>query len=130
MFIVNWELLVMSLGECRQMWVSRTSFASEIRTKYLPNPNQICYLVAQLIAWVPVEGYGQIWRMRDSDLNTHHLAGAGNFSLHHRVQNGSRAHSASYPVGTGALFLGVKRQGREADYSPPSSAEVKEWVEL
>jgi hypothetical protein len=25
----------------------------------------------------------------------------------------------------GALFLGIKRQGREADHSPPSSAEVK-----
>jgi hypothetical protein len=30
----------------------------------------------------------------------------------------------------GALFLGVKRLGREADHSPPSSAEVKECVEL
>jgi hypothetical protein len=30
----------------------------------------------------------------------------------------------------GALSLGVKRAGREADHSPPSSAEVKEWVEL
>jgi hypothetical protein len=30
----------------------------------------------------------------------------------------------------GALSLGVKRQGREADHSPSSGAEVKEWVEL
>jgi hypothetical protein len=30
----------------------------------------------------------------------------------------------------GALSLGVKRPGREAYYSPPSSAEAKEWVEL
>jgi hypothetical protein len=30
----------------------------------------------------------------------------------------------------GVLFLEVKRQGREADHSPPSSAEVKESVEL
>jgi hypothetical protein len=30
----------------------------------------------------------------------------------------------------GALSLGVKRKGREADHSPPSSAEVKECVEL
>jgi hypothetical protein len=30
----------------------------------------------------------------------------------------------------GALSLGVKRAGREADHSPPSSAEVKESVEL
>jgi len=27
-------------------------------------------------------------------------------------------------MGTGALYLGVKRPGREADHSPPSSAEV------
>jgi hypothetical protein len=26
--------------------------------------------------------------------------GAGKFSLHHRVQNGSGAHPASYPMGT------------------------------
>jgi hypothetical protein len=29
-----------------------------------------------------------------------------------------------------ALSLGVKRAGREADHLPPSSAEVKECVEL
>jgi hypothetical protein len=52
-------------------------------------------------------------------------AGAGNFCLHYRVRNGSGAHSASYPMGTRALSLGVKRPGRKADYSPSSSAEVK-----
>jgi hypothetical protein len=31
---------------------------------------------------------------------------------------------------TEAVSLGVKRPGREADHSPPSSAEVKECVEL
>jgi hypothetical protein len=30
----------------------------------------------------------------------------------------------------GALSLGVKRPEREADHSPPSSAEVKERMEL
>jgi hypothetical protein len=30
----------------------------------------------------------------------------------------------------GAISLGVKRPGREADHSPPSSAVVKECVEL
>jgi hypothetical protein len=48
-----------------------------------------------------------------------------NFSIHHRVQNGSGAHPASYPI---ALSLGVKQPGRGADHSNPSSAEVKnEW---
>jgi hypothetical protein len=30
----------------------------------------------------------------------------------------------------GTLSLGVKRSGRKADHSPPSSAEVKEYTEL
>jgi hypothetical protein len=58
------------------------------------------------------------------------LAGAGNFSLHHRVRNGSGAHPASYPMGIRGFSLAVKRPGREADHSPPSSAKVKECVEL
>jgi hypothetical protein len=33
---------------------------------------------------------------------------AGNFSLHHRVQNGSGAHPASYPMGTRGSFPGGK----------------------
>jgi hypothetical protein len=38
-------------------------------------------------------------------------AGAGNFSLHHRVQNGSVAHLASYPMGTRGCFLGSSGRG-------------------
>jgi hypothetical protein len=38
-------------------------------------------------------------------------AGAGNFSLHHRVQNGSGAHPASYPMGTKGSFPGDKAAG-------------------
>jgi hypothetical protein len=57
-------------------------------------------------------------------------AGAIHFSLHHRVQNGSGAHPASYAVGTTSFLPGVERPGHETDHSPPSSAEVKEWVDL
>jgi hypothetical protein len=38
-------------------------------------------------------------------------AGAGNFSLHHRVQNGSGAYPASYPMGTRGSFPGGKAAG-------------------
>jgi hypothetical protein len=32
-------------------------------------------------------------------------------------------------MGTGGSFPGVKRQGREADYLPPTSIEVKKmWI--
>jgi hypothetical protein len=57
-------------------------------------------------------------------------AGAGNFPFHHHVQNGSGAHPASNPMGTRVSFHGVKRPWLEADHLPPSSAEVKECVEL
>jgi hypothetical protein len=36
---------------------------------------------------------------------------AGNFSLHHRVQNGSETHPASYPMGTRGSFPGGKAAG-------------------
>jgi hypothetical protein len=39
------------------------------------------------------------------------LAGAGNFSLHHRLQNGSGAHPASCPIGTRGSFPGGKAAG-------------------
>jgi hypothetical protein len=42
------------------------------------------------------------------------------------VQTGSGAHPASCTVGTGGPFPGGKaRPGRDADHSPPSSAEVE-----
>jgi len=37
--------------------------------------------------------------------------GAGNFSLHHRVQTGSGAHPASYPMGIRGSFPGGKAAG-------------------
>jgi hypothetical protein len=49
------------------------------------------------------------------------------FSILHSLHIGSGFHSASYPNGTGGCFSGIKRPGREADYSPPSSAEVKNY---
>jgi hypothetical protein len=45
--------------------------------------------------------------------------------LLHVVQTGSEAHLASYPMGTRGSPPGVKQPGREADHSPPTSAEVK-----
>jgi hypothetical protein len=66
-------------------------------------------------------GYG----LDDRGLRVQVPAGAGNFSFLHRFQTGSGAHSASYPMGTGSPSAGVKRPGREANHSPPPSAEVK-----
>ena len=45
------------------------------------------------------------------------------------VQTSSEAHPVSYIMGTGS-FLGVNWQGHGVEYPPPSSAVVKERVEL
>jgi len=52
------------------------------------------------------------------------------FLCFHRVQNGSEAHTDSHTVGKTGSLLGVKRQCCEADHSPPSKADLKEWVEI
>jgi hypothetical protein len=39
--------------------------------------------------------------------------------------DGSGAHPATYPMGTGGSFPGSKAAGREDDHSSLSSAEVK-----
>jgi hypothetical protein len=53
-------------------------------------------------------------------------AGAKDFSCSLCVQAGSGAHPASCPMGTGGPFPGAKaRPGRDADHSPPSSAEAE-----
>jgi hypothetical protein len=52
-------------------------------------------------------GYG----LDDRGSRVRFPVGAGNFSLHHRVQNGSAAHPASYPMGNRGSFPGGKAAG-------------------
>jgi hypothetical protein len=73
-----------------------------------------------------VLGYG----LDDRGSRVRFPAGDLNFSLHHRVQNDSGVHPASYAMVTRGYFPWVKRPGREADHSPPSTADVTECVEL
>jgi hypothetical protein len=75
-------------------------------------------------------GIATVYGLDDRMIGIRFPAEARNFSLPHHVQTGSGAHSASYPMGTGGSFAGVKRPVREADHLPPYSAEVKECVEL
>jgi hypothetical protein len=56
-----------------------------------------------------------IWRLGygldDRGSRVRFLSEAGNFSLHHRVQNGSGTHLASYAMGTKGSFPGGKAAG-------------------
>jgi hypothetical protein len=52
-------------------------------------------------------GYG----LDDRSSRVRFPTGAENFSLHHRVQNGSGSHPVSYPKGTIGSFPGDKAVG-------------------
>jgi hypothetical protein len=65
------------------------------------HPRSYCYFQFIMLGYV----------LDDRGPRVRLTAGAGNFSLHHRVQNGSGTHPASYPMGTRDSFLGVKRPG-------------------
>jgi hypothetical protein len=68
-----------------------------------------------------VSDYG----LDDRAIGVRSPAGTKDFSSILCVQTGSGAHPASCTMGTGGPFLGGKvRPGRDADHSPPSSAEV------
>jgi hypothetical protein len=50
----------------------------------------------------------KVYGLEDRGSRVRFPAGAGNFSLHHRVRNGPGAHPASYPMGTRGSFPGGK----------------------
>jgi hypothetical protein len=69
-----------------------------------------------------VSDYG----LDDRAIEVRSPTGTEYFSSSPCVQTGSGAHPASYSIGTWGSFRGGKaRPGRDADHSPPSSAEVK-----
>jgi hypothetical protein len=68
-----------------------------------------------------VSDYG----LDDRAIGVRSPAGAKDFFSSLFVQTGYGAHPASCTMGTGGPFPGGKaRAGRDADHSPPSSAEV------
>jgi hypothetical protein len=68
-----------------------------------------------------VSDYG----LDDRAIEVRSSAGAKDFSSNLCAQTGSGAHPTSCPMGTGGSFPGAKaRPGRDADHSPPCSAEV------
>jgi hypothetical protein len=69
-----------------------------------------------------VSDYG----LDDQAIEVRSQAKAKDFSSSLCVQTGAGAHPASCTKGTGGPFPGgITRPGRDADHSPPSSAEVK-----
>jgi hypothetical protein len=87
-----------------------------------------CYCLYGLVRKLKVAGVAQSVQCRTTDWATgvRSPTEAEEFPYNLCVQTGSGAHPASCIVGTGGSFPGGKaRPGRDADHSPPSSAEVK-----
>jgi hypothetical protein len=80
-----------------------------------------CLAMSRVISVSIVSDYG----LDDRAIGVRSPAGAKDFSYSLFVQTGSEAHPASCTMGNGGPFPWVKaRPGRDADHSPPSSAEV------
>jgi hypothetical protein len=73
----------------------------KIRNRYFTSTKYECYSVGIALGYV----------LDDRGSRVRFPVGGGNFSLHHRVQNGSGAHPASYPVDTRGSFPGGKAVG-------------------
>jgi hypothetical protein len=94
----------------------------------LIDPFLVCFpsnvrMICELLIEEHLEGHGRGlfkscifvehlgYRLDDRGSRVRFPAGAGNFSLHHRVQNGSGAHPAPYPMGARGSFP----EGKEAE---------------
>jgi hypothetical protein len=118
---------------CNSLILSRPSFSCQYWTKeYVANGcNNLCECLAHPTSRIFLRRYLKHKRnkyrrtmSRDSSVGTAlgygqddrgsrvpFPTGVGNFSLHHRVQNGSGAHPASYPMVTRVSFPGGKAAG-------------------
>jgi hypothetical protein len=76
--------------------------------------------------WIQIKScHGSDYELNDRAIGVRSPAGAKDFSSSLYVQTGSGAHPASCTIGTGGPFSGGKaRLGRDAEHSPPSTAEV------
>jgi hypothetical protein len=93
-------------------WPNRWMYCQYWPGKVL-NFEQIIYFGLSLIqrAVIAQSVYGLGYGLDDRSSRFRFPAGAGNFSLHHRVQNGSGGHPFSYLVGTRGPFPGGKVAG-------------------
>jgi hypothetical protein len=84
-----------------------TSFKFLTYSPWLSSYLTYCYAKSAVGKESLALGYG----LDDRGYRVRFPAGAGNCSLHHRVQNGSGAHPASYPMSTRGSFPVGKAAG-------------------
>jgi hypothetical protein len=116
----------------RRLGGPRAGFDAMAKTKtpaLLGNRSPVVQSVASTLHWLGYSGcfyvllsdsrdssvgIGLGYRLDDRGSRVRFPAGTGNFSLNHRVQTGSGAHPASYPMGTVGSFPGGKAAGERS----------------
>jgi hypothetical protein len=89
----------------------RSQFVS-FSTNALENPAHILWTSGfSYFPFVSSVGIALGYGLDDRGSRVRFPATVGNFSLHHRVQNSSGAHPASYPMGTRGSFPAGKAAG-------------------
>jgi hypothetical protein len=86
--------------------------------------DKFCWYVLWKVGWESSVGIETLYGLDGPEIESQWGA---RFSA--PVQTGREAHPDSYTIGNGS-FSGVRRPGRGVDQPSPSSAEVKERVEL
>jgi hypothetical protein len=115
-------LLIRMHGEDLQIW---SDFSLKYSTKFTnPIINITCLLMGSRDSSV---GIATGYVLDDQGGGSSSPGRVKNF--HFSILSRSALGSPSYKMGTEGSFPGVKRQGREADHSPPTSAEMKKmWI--
>jgi hypothetical protein len=87
----------------------------KLTTSHLLRPNVFVSTVSKHLHGVPLKIQNSTRVQKNLQnyiwLRIRFPAGAGNFSLHHCVQNGTGAHPDSYPMGNRGPFPGGKAAG-------------------
>jgi hypothetical protein len=82
-----------------------------VKTRSSQNNDDDFWIIRRLVFFSLVFGIALGYGLEDQGSRVRFPAEAGNFPLHHRVQNGCGAHPATYTMGTRGSFPGVKAAG-------------------
>jgi hypothetical protein len=142
----SWNIMICSKKLCentfsKTLWISQAAFLS---WTYINEPQHGMYdltnpLIQKYLIWLvrqhlrveiaqSVQRWPTGWTIGVLRFDSRRGLGIFLFSTASRTALGPAQPLIQWVPG--ALSLGVKRPGCEADHSLPSSAEVKEWVEL
>jgi hypothetical protein len=107
------SIIQLSLHSTKHYRISTTTAISKVSKEY------IRAVIAQ-----SVQHWAMGWTIRILGFDSRQGLGIFLFTTAFRTALGPTQPPIQWVLG--ALSLGIKRPGREADHSPPSSAEVKE----